>query len=118
MRRHYPVQVHGSLALARQTLSVTQRRFGSPNLAKLERFTRNVKQRAVVNLESKCPAESEIAGQIGTVAANAGTGQHGQQEVVIQVKLKAALEIEICRATCRTLRNDDVSITDERPASV
>jgi hypothetical protein len=31
MRRHYPDQVHGSLALARQTLSVAQRRFGSPN---------------------------------------------------------------------------------------
>jgi len=34
-RRHYPVQVHGSLTLARQTLSVASRRFGSPNGFKL-----------------------------------------------------------------------------------
>jgi Mg2+-importing ATPase len=41
LRRHYPVQVHGSLALARQTLSVTRRRFGSPNgLTEAEAETR------------------------------------------------------------------------------
>jgi hypothetical protein len=46
LRRHYPVQVHGSFAISHKTLSVIPPagRFGSPNVTKLWRFPRSVKR--------------------------------------------------------------------------